>query len=171
MKITIASFTEACELLRKPEQFEHVISINDPGEHPPELVFLHSAHAHVLVTHFRDIVEPLRNHPEAPSLGNMRGILSFGSSIRTDERVLVHCGAGYSRSPAAALAMLASSKPRTPDGARAAMAELLEICPRCAPNPIMTVYADDLLGFAGELVRVRAEHLLTNNQGHRGPIR
>lgn len=161
MKITIASFTEACELLRKPEQFEHVISINDPHEHPPELVFLHSANAHVLVTHFRDIVEPLRNHPEAPSLGNMRGIISFGRSIRTDERVLVHCGAGLSRSPAAALALLASRKPRTPDGADEAIAELLEIRPHCSPNPIMTAHADELLGFGGDLVRAR----LLYNQG------
>lgn len=170
MKITIASFTETCELLRKPNQFEHIISINDPHEHPPELVMLHGAR--VLVTRFRDIIELLRRHPEAPSFDNVREIITFGRGIRSDERVLVHCGAGYSRSPAAALAMLASSKPRTREGADEAMTDLLQIRTCVAPNPIMTEHADALLGFGGDLVRARIDHLLSNqSQGHRGPIR
>jgi predicted protein tyrosine phosphatase len=81
----------------------------------------------------------------------------------TCRRVLIHCGAGFSRSPAAVTVLLAQAMPTLPAGDIAA--EVLRLRPTAWPNLRVIELGDRLLGRRGELVeaasriyRYRLEH-------------
>ena len=80
----------------------------------------------------------------------LQSLLNFGKGWNGEDRILVHCGLGLSRSPAIAL-MLACQK--SPGGEREVAQSLRYLAPFVSPNPDLIDAADDLLELRGELVR------------------
>lgn len=155
-RITIASYDEAHALLgASPTNYRHVVSINDPDQHPPETLAGHSARS--LVLHFHDVVESTELWPEAPTLHDVRAIVRFARAIKQGDATLVHCAAGISRSSAAALTILAAKQSPTREGAEVAHRELLCAKTAIRPNRAIIKHADSILGFDGHLLRVRDE--------------
>lgn len=164
MKITIASYDEAHALLAaSPTNFKHVVSINDPEQHPPETLTGHQARQLLLT--FYDICDARAAHPNMPTRDHVEQLVWFARRIKQGDEVLVHCAAGISRSSAAALTILAH-KERHKDlpAARRAIVGLLACKWLICPNPILVRHADDVLGFKGNLVQARGETFLPS--GH-----
>lgn len=90
-----------------------------------------------------------------PEREHVAALLDFDRVAKEDDRLVVHCHAGLSRSTAAFVALLAQ---RRPGAAAAAFAELRAVRPRSWPNYRMVAFADDLLGSGGALSRELADH-------------
>lgn len=155
MKITIASYDQADAMLRLGQHsVTHVISINDQDDQPPVGVGLFDGPRCIL--HFDDVPRPVENaHSHGlkpPHPADMRRILDFALVFDEHSHVLVHCAQGRSRSPAAALAILASrvATPSLEAGAKV-MADLLTIRAFIMPNELMVWHADDALQWGGKL--------------------
>lgn len=83
-----------------------------------------------------------------PSAGHAQGIIDFGRQLPRNARVLVHCGAGISRSTAAAFILASQAKPRDEWGAF----QLIKVLrPQAQPNPLLVRFADKLLGAEGRM--------------------
>mgnify|MGYP006278240373 FL=1 len=97
-----------------------MLSIVDPGESPASW----ASHQMTLEMHDLDEPEPSRPDLIAPNREHARKIADFAREIEglAQDRpltVIVHCSAGISRSPAAAIGVLAALHPdRGPDWAR-----------------------------------------------------
>jgi hypothetical protein len=92
----------------------------------------------------RGLVEPERQHALE--------ILRFGRIVRAgnpNARILIHCHGGVSRSPAAALLIMADEDGRGREAA--SVARLLEDHPHSCPNPALVAHGDALLERNGAL--------------------
>jgi len=101
---------------------------------------------------FHDVVmdSPTDALRVAPSPTHVKRILDFATAWDGQSRLLVHCTAGVSRSPAAALAILSARNP----GQEREIARLLRLrAPWVNPNLRIIRLADDLLGRRGDLIR------------------
>jgi predicted protein tyrosine phosphatase len=88
----------------------------------------------------------------APTRTHMVELMRFLRAAPPEESILLHCLAGVSRSPAAALIALTLSAPGREDEA----ALLLRgAAPFADPNRLMIEIADDVLGRGGRLVAAR----------------
>jgi predicted protein tyrosine phosphatase len=98
---------------------------------------------------FHDVDETTPNKT-APTSDDILEIIGFGSRwSNLDTPVLIHCTAGVSRSPAAALILAIISEP----GDEARIARLLRLrAPYCEPNKLMIELADARLGLEGRLI-------------------
>ena len=95
-----------------------------------------------------DLVSPIEGRV-IPCEEHIEALLEFGARWRFDERIVVHCHAGVSRSPAAILILLAQKN----RGREFELARLLRRRARhIRPNPLMVEIADRLLGCEGRLV-------------------
>ena len=111
------------------------------------------------VLRFRDTTDA--QHPDAFSEDHADVFVRFASTItdRRDERVVVACRAGVSRSPALAYGLLVAVG-RSP--ARA-LRDVLRARPQARPNPLVVERLDEALGLCGamtdELDRWARTHL------------
>lgn len=114
----------------------HILSLVDD---PSDAVISprHEVVRHVEV--FADIAAA--DAPHAPTRRQVQRIIAFGRTLRPDDQLLVHCGAGIGRSPAGALTVWCGLG-RDPT---AAVSSLVRIRPQADPNPLVMTYADDLL--------------------------
>ena len=154
MKITIASYDQADAMLRFGQHsVTHVISINDPDDQPPVGVGQFDGPRCIL--YFDDVpraIEDAHTHGlKPPHPADMRRILDFARVLEEHDHVLVHCAQGRSRSPAAALAILASRAAPSPEAAAQVMVDLLAIRAFVMPNEVMVWHADDALQWRGQL--------------------
>jgi predicted protein tyrosine phosphatase len=96
-----------------------------------------------------DVAEPAPGLV-APDAAQIAQLLAFARSWSGERPFLVHCLAGVSRSPAAALAIACQHRP---DLDEAVLAQALRTAsPQATPNPLMLALADGLLDRAGRLV-------------------
>jgi predicted protein tyrosine phosphatase len=130
----------------------HVLSILDPGTPIPADFGAYAEHER-LELRFHDIIDeqpgmlcPDRRHIESL----LRFIQGIQQEPRAASHLLVHCHAGYSRSTAAAILILAKARPEL--AASELIAQLLRIRPRVWPNLRMIELGDDVLRRDGELV-------------------
>jgi predicted protein tyrosine phosphatase len=132
---------------RRTKKFgvSHVLSLLDPGKRP----FLHPStdRRNWLLLHFEDNLE--EHEPNSPTKNDVEKILAWGRGLPQDAVVLVHCEAGVSRSTAAALALLVQRFGR--EHIDWCVEKLLEVRPTACPNPLITRWADELLGCDGQL--------------------
>ncbi len=98
-----------------------------------------------------DIVEP-RLGATAPARSHIETLISFLRSSPPRSSILIHCMAGVSRSPAAALIAMALDAP----GRERHVAKLLRSAASFAdPNRLMIELADEILERRGSLIAAR----------------
>jgi len=108
-------------------------------------------------THHRLPIPDVERAADAPwALDTARALLTLGAALGPEDRVLIHCWAGVSRSTAAALLLDLAGAPITPSAIDAAVARLLEARPGALPNGSLLGAADALLGLPGSLSAARA---------------
>ena len=144
MKIFVCSRSEVSRKTSKLGA-THVLSLLDPGKRP----FLHpkTNKQHWLLLHFEDNLD--EHERNSPTRDHVKQILAWGKTLPNDATVLVHCEAGVSRSTAAALALLVQRFGR--EHIDWCVEKLLEVRPTACPNPLITRWADELLGCDGQL--------------------
>lgn len=138
--------TSAAEARRNADVLRptHLISISDPDRiaRGPESVPPDNR----LAIAFEDVEDPSAAH--AITLAQVEQILAWVRALPADARVLVHCLAGESRSPAVATGILAEVL-----GSKKAAAMLRELRPAASPNRLVLSVFDTALGLSRTLVR------------------
>lgn len=86
---------------------------------------------------------------QAPQKEQVKQLLEWVKKIPDDAHLVIHCYAGVSRSTAAALAVKVQEL--GVDRIKDAIDWLVENRPVACPNPVITKFADELLGANGEL--------------------
>jgi predicted protein tyrosine phosphatase len=148
MKVIVCSRNGAAFLLRKDPNATHVISIRDPDE--PEYPEIAGSGRVILELLFHN-VEVISDHVVAPSMSDMEAVLAFVSDLAGNHgSLIVHCHGGHNRSPAVALAVVASWAGRMslPMAIHAFHIEN----PNVDPNRRIVAAADRLLNLGGLLL-------------------
>ena len=147
-RISICGLDELGSRLRRFRP-THIVSITDPSdsivEFPSSMVVLRLA--------FHDLnrcdgmvpkMLASKDCDEYPGAANAESILAFGRTIPVDSRVLLHCHAGISRSPAAAY-LLASVHLPSQD----AMKLVMRLRREATPNRLLMQSGDKLIAANG----------------------
>lgn len=123
----------------------HVLSLLDPGKKP----YLHPStpNKNWLLLHFEDNLEA--HQPNSPTKDHVKLILDWAKKLPNDAILLVHCEAGVSRSTAAAFAILVQH--HGVDNIEDCASMLLDVRPEACPNPLITLWADEILECGGKL--------------------
>jgi predicted protein tyrosine phosphatase len=130
---------------------DRIVSILDPTDlPPPELA---SISVPVLTLRFADVIDAADG--AAPRIAHVRTLLEFDAAARHDERLVIHCTAGISRSTAVLAVLLAARHPELDDEIFAA---IREIRPRAWPNSRIVALGDEVLGRRERLVEALRRH-------------
>jgi len=109
---------------------------------------------------FLDMDDVISEKAEAaPKKEQVERLLAWTNKLPNDVHLVIHCHAGVSRSTAAALAVKVQEL--GVDRLKEAVDWLLEARPQACPNPVITKFADELLGAKGEL-HAAAEEVANN---------
>ena len=108
---------------------------------------------HHFVARFHDVEAETPGYV-APTARTLEAALDHAAGLSSHDRLLVHCPAGKSRSPAMARGILVNSG----ISAEGAMQRVASLRPFVIPNRLMIGILDDLLSQGGELVRVVDRH-------------
>jgi predicted protein tyrosine phosphatase len=165
-KITVCGIEELTEHCKA--RVSHVVSILDPAWPVPPALGVYGEHDR-LELRFDDVIEPVPDKVP-PGLQHVRQLLALGRRLMAEPAVtrhlLIHCGAGFSRSPAAVALMLALAIPAIAPGDIAA--EVLRLRPTAWPNLRVIELGDGLLHRRGELVEAASRiyrHRLADQPG------
>ena len=154
IKITVCGFAELSAHCKS--RFSHVLSLLDPGTPVPSELRSFPEHRHIELR-FHDVIEALPG-TRSPAVEHVEQILALGrdllSSSAADRRLLIHCHAGFSRSPAVLAVLIAQAQPSF--GAAAIAREVLRIRPNAWPNLRIVELGDQLLGYHGGAVEAAA---------------
>jgi predicted protein tyrosine phosphatase len=134
----------------------HVLSILDPGW--PEPAPLNDFEINRrLRLRFHDVIEAQPGWI-APERWDIELLLAFGRDLAAsaDTHLLIHCHAGVSRSTAAAILVLAQTRPDRP--ADEALREVVRLRPRAWPNLRILELGDEILGRRGEIIEAARAH-------------
>ena len=148
--ITVCGFAELMDYCSAG--VSHVLSILDPGSPVPEELASFSDHRR-LELRFHDVIANLA-HMVPPRPEHIRRLLALGRDLgaarSSDPHLLIHCHAGFSRSPAALVLLLAQAQPSlTPEFLAT---EVLRIRPNAWPNLRMIELGDTMLHRRSALV-------------------
>lgn len=149
-KIYIGGTLEAQRLLER-QMFDAVVSValdyEGGSERPSNL-----PSSNVLKLQVNDITDEIINRcvgatfRDAPTRDHVESLVAFAREHAEAQSILVHCAAGWSRSPAAAIVMLA-----TWVSPRDAVQIVMETY-SCTPNDRIIRFGDEVLGLGGVLV-------------------
>lgn len=145
-KIFVTSKNKIHKVVKKTGA-KHVLSITDVND----LLFItpRLAETNMLQLSFEDVIDEDARH--APTKEHVQTILDWASDIPEDEDIAIHCFAGVSRSSASAIAIKAMKFAGNPHMAKLAVNAIHRDHPHICPNPVITKFADEILGFDGEL--------------------
>jgi predicted protein tyrosine phosphatase len=153
-RITVCGFAElnGCRDLGASD----VLSILDPNTPmPSEITGLSVGRR--LELRFHDVIEELPDM-RLPIAADVAAILALGRELGADaaanRHLLLHCHAGFSRSPAALALLVAQAWPA--QSANAISDEVLRVRPNAWPNLRIIELGDRLLGRSGQLVEATA---------------
>lgn len=159
----IEELTEHCEA-----RVSHVVSILDPAWPVPPALDRYRDYER-LQLRFDDVIEPVPGKAP-PNPQHIRQLLDLGRRMIAEpaakRHLLIHCGAGFSRSPAAGALLLAQMTPSLASGDIAAA--VLRLRPTAWPNLRMIELGDGLLNRRGELVEAASRiyrHRLAQQPG------
>ena len=109
---------------------------------------------HHLILRFHDVENEDVEGFVAPTSEDLAAVLAHTKELKKGDRLLVHCHAGKSRSPAMAIGILIAN------GASpyAALDQVKALRPFIIPNRLMIARLDGLLALEGELVAVVNDH-------------
>lgn len=141
MRITTSDLASIAAAIAAFEP-DAMVSISSPG-HP---IATRRDRPHQALS-FHDIEHAVAGRRVGPSHADVGALLAFLSRHRPD-RLLVHCHAGLSRSPAIALAAMVAGGV----DAATAVRDLARAVPEASPNRRIVALADARLVLAGELV-------------------
>jgi predicted protein tyrosine phosphatase len=165
-EITVCGIEELTEHCKA--RVSHVVSILDPAWPVPPALGAYGEHDR-LELRFDDVIEPVPDKVP-PGLQHVRQLLALGRRLMAEpaatRHLLIHCGAGFSRSPAAVALMLALAIPAIAPGDIAA--EVLRLRPTAWPNLRVIELGDGLLHRRGELVEAASRiyrHRLADQPG------
>jgi len=133
--------------------FQHVISLRSPTPEndPPGGWNLWNRYpARKLRLLFDDVEGDREGYWQGPKMEHVQSLIDFSKGVGSD-RVLIHCTAGVSRSPGAALVMIAAIL--GPGQEEAIFDNLTAIKNSMRPHRSLAHYADVRLGFKGTLIR------------------
>lgn len=148
VELRIVTAPEALVLLQEGWPTRAVSLVGDDLRFP-----LASFGDHHLILRFHDLEEGVEGFV-APTEEQMREALAHTKDLAVGERLLVHCHAGKSRSPALAIGILVQAGLAP----AAALEKVRAIRPELIPNRLMIRQLDRVLGLGGELVRVVDAH-------------
>ena len=127
------------------------------GDHHLIKVF-HDFEGHVEPETLKDTVWDLKHPLILPTYVDVQDVLEFTNDLTEDDRLLVHCHAGRSRSAAMLIAIIYNHMAEEPEyedltnleQAREAVQLVKATRPTMIPNRLMIKYADELLFFGTE---------------------
>lgn len=157
MKLTITGIGEAKKIAK---DFDYIVSVI--GEGTP-LKFGVSNERH-FISYFDDIsIEGCDPEDyDIPEQYHIDDILEFTRRFEEDDKVLIHCSAGMSRSTAVAAVVLAQHG-MTPVEA---MAHVYEVREACWPNSKIIGFGDSALSLNGELIKAVSDWKKIQNPHH-----
>ena len=122
------------------DQHTKAIGIVDPGADVVPTEKYHIERCHDI----REDLEPWIT----PQKEQFQRILDFSKDFIDDDKVMVHCSAGISRSTAVGIMILIQHGFTEEE----AFAKIYSVRPHMYPNSLILIYADELLGRDGKLV-------------------
>ena len=148
MKLSIHSRASLTQL--NGFDFAHMISIGDAGSdltqfRPPGLPA-----SSQLCMNFRD--RKTRERADAPTEDDIRPMFLWLDAMGEIDAMLVHCGAGMSRSPAIALLALCHINPNTSVYENMCLVADCAVAKYIWPNALVVELGDDILRRDGEIV-------------------
>lgn len=151
MQIRIVSAPRALLLLKEGWPTVAVSLVGDDLRFP-----LPSFGPHHLIVCFHDLEQETCGYT-APTEEQIRMVLRHTSSVDERDRLLVHCHAGKSRSPAMAIGILIQAG-LSPS---AAFSRVKSIRPQLIPNRRIIAHVDQILDLDGELIGIIDDHYLS----------
>jgi predicted protein tyrosine phosphatase len=130
----------------------HIVSlINDPGPDFPGTT-MDRQHGNHIIENFHDVEDEENTDYVVPQRNQINGILEEVASwnLGDEDKLLVHCSAGKSRSTAIALGILCQAGMSPAD----ALQRVKLLSPALLPNRLIVEYVDDHLKLSGTLVEV-----------------
>src|SRR6266498_709002 len=145
--IEVASRVEAGDILSSPQRCAEVTCLISIGAPNDELPIGYQNISSKLRLLFGDTLDEESGATE----GDVRSLIELAQYLRsTVGKVLIHCEAGISRSPAAALILYACWLGPGREGE--AMEKVFTLRPIAKPNRRMVMLADKILGREGRLI-------------------
>ena len=123
----------------------HIISLFNKT-----LPYLGPQHLHLM---FDDVYMPIANYI-TPLIEHVNQVFAFTADLTPQDRVLVHCLAGISRSTAMAIGILIQHGVGYLD----AYDQIAAIRPQLAPNRLIIQYIDEHFALGKGLIKLVAEH-------------
>lgn len=108
---------------------------------------------HHFIARFHDVESDTEGYV-APTSSVLKAAVEHAANLEEGDRLLIHCHAGKSRSPAIALGVLVAAGLSPSE----ALARVKELRPFVIPNRLMVRKLDELLEQNGGLTRVVLEH-------------
>jgi predicted protein tyrosine phosphatase len=130
---------------------DRIVSILDRDASSP--LELRSITAPILTLRFDDVVDAVDGL--APTIVQIQTLVEFDAAAHADERLVVHCTAGISRSTAALAVLLAA---RHPDLEDEIFSAIRKIRPQAWPNSLVVSLGDEVLGRRGALIGALRRH-------------
>jgi predicted protein tyrosine phosphatase len=150
IRITVCGFAELAG--HSDIGVTHVLSILDPGTPVPSELNSFPRHRRFELR-FNDVIAPVPD-TAPPTLEDVGRILALGRDLAAEQSIdphlLIHCHAGFSRSPAALALLVAQARPSL--SAEAIATEILCIRPKAWPNLRIVELGDSALDRCGQLV-------------------
>ena len=142
--------------------FDRIISITDPGQEKPDLS--HHNPKEIMRLDFHDITT---STPGADLFmgGHIKRIMDFQKRIQDNEKIMIHCHAGISRSSAVGIALIVASDPKKEEVETKSFNLLQKINPIMDPNKRIIEITDTAFRLEGRLISALAE-FKNADEGH-----
>lgn len=130
--------------------FTHIISLGDAGFDLTQLRPPSIPAASQLCMNFRD--RKTRERADAPTEADIRPLFPWLDAMGEIDGLLVHCGAGMSRSPAIALLAICQLNPDTSAYENMCLVADCAVAKYIWPNPLVVELGDDIMQRNGEVI-------------------